>query len=54
MWTNLKRFEILSLKQIIYEKIYIILSNFKNIISGHEIREKPQNKCELKGTLTIM
>lgn len=52
--TNLKRFEIPSLNQIIYEKIYIILSNFKNIISGHEIREKPQNKYELKGTLTIM
>lgn len=54
IWTNLQRFDIHSLNQIIYEKIYIILSNFKDIISRHEIREKPQNKYELKGTLTIM
>lgn len=54
IWTNLQRFDIHSLNQIIYEKIYIILSNFKDVISRHEIREKPQNKYELKGTLTIM
>lgn len=28
-------------------------SNFKNVISGHKIRDEPENKRELKGTLTI-
>lgn len=53
--TNLKRFEIHSLTQIIYEKIYVVLSNFKNIILGMKLeKKKTQNKYELKGILTIV
>lgn len=41
-----------SLNLIICGKIYIILI-VKNVISGDKIRDEPQNKYELKGTLTI-
>lgn len=44
----------ISLIRLLMKKIYLIFSNVTNIISGHEIREKPQNKSELKGILTIM
>lgn len=35
MCANLKRLETHSLNQLVHAKIYMTLSNFKNIISGY-------------------